>query len=1670
MGKYTLVGELGRGGMGTVYKAWDGLLQQFVALKVIRVRDLGLSGPEDDAKLKEFLREARTAVKLQHPNIIRVYELGRHGDLYYLSMEFVDGASLHALLHGERPGQGGFYRNPRRFLAYLRDVALALDHAHRHDPPIVHRDVKPQNILVDGRGRACIVDFGLAKELKAGGRLTVSGVVKGTPSYMAPEQIRGRGVDARTDVYAIGAVLYECLAGRPPFTGRGYEEICHRVIGDPPERPRDALRRAGASMRPPPELENVCLKALEKEKERRYGSTREFADDLERFLAGEPVAALAAGAPVRAWRWAARRRAAVLSTAAAVVMGIVALAAILRDRGTERVVERVVVEDESARRFRDATREIERLASEMRFGEAAAACEGLLAGTQEGLHREALRQRLEEMRLQENLLRGLAGRIGRERRDYERFSLKTDTLNWVRVMDADAEGLLLRHREAPRRCPWGTLAPRQFLRLVQDCWPDLDGKGALALGVWCLRQGLSDEAAYALKRHAPAGEDAQAKRFVAELQARDRTSDPDREAQFRRILTEAEEALAAGDLIIARARFERALTLKPGAAEPLGGVSRVESAEKAMAASPRPPREEAPAAARAIGPGESVDLAGHASSRREFLAALRGRDPAKAAGIAVKWPPIGLLPEPALSMIGQRAGADPVVGRLREAIEDWLANEKTRGDLDLRIAFDLRDLVQLAMTRAELEGAVEGLIRDRVEVTLLTLGPPKKGLLQKARGGLVFQEIVEIGGHKGLVGKAINIFGGEGVRLGARDLVILLSKGRERTRATADWRTQLGEALLLGCDDPSGPGGALAEPRGVPEADRPRLRMDDYLRLQKSPATWSVDLLRPEARSGWTLQGQMVTVNDAGLLLESGAEIRTRFEGARLVPGSRLEMKFRFERIDVPDQARLVVAFLGQDSRGEEVWRETVQITTGTTGPNVAFFEDSDRASIIWESAGVQGQGWHELVLDLFEDRALLRLDGKQIGPIRSPAPPGRKIALQASQAQVRFGSIRAAGLTEPAPATAAPGRPAAIDEFAEFLQRGLNKYAARDYLGAVAEFTRAIDRKPADAYAYQCRGGAREGAKDRDGAIADYTRAIELGPATADPHRRRGALLYARREYGRAIADLSKAMELEPNKGDDYHARAHCRYDTRSWAEAAADLRRALQLGSWNDDYAHLYLWLTRARLGDRVAATEELKGHAARRTGGERAVQWFQKIALFLTDQISESALLQAAAQGNDEREVRERECEAYFYAGTKRLVEGDKDAAAACFQKSVGTGIVEFIEYLSAQAELDPPKVDPIPPATPARPAEAPAAAGGEKVLASVSEASWSLLGVSPDGTVAAVLSGAGGKASVVLHGERGEAFDQVDPDVLWARANTPVYRAHARGKWHVIVGRNKHDGFSEVTDLVVSPDGKSVAYIGRMRTPAGREQFYLVVNGRKVLYEEVHPPGFKPNTNEVTATVRKFMEAPLGAVSTVRTLMIVGTTAREVEAAGSPVFSEDGRTMAYPAFADLGLYVLVDGRQPGPTFRKVSRLVMSRNGRSVAYVAQERAQWEFLVFDDKAGPEYNYVGPPVLNADGTQVAAVAYRGNKKLVLHDGWESEEFDDIAHPFPAFDQPVFSPEGKRVAFIARQGSKTWLVAGRRKFDAGNGKGPPAWSPDGKSVSFGATRGADVLWRTIVVE
>ena len=288
-GDYELIEKVGQGGMGVVYRARQHGLERDVALKLLA------AGPWASAEFVErFRREAKSAARMQHPNIVEIYEFGHRDGLNYFSMRLIDGQSLGQKLAVDGP------MAPKDAAKLLRILAEAMDYAHRLG--VLHLDLKPTNVLLTKAGQPLIADFGLARRIDAGHE--GGGEISGTPSYMAPEQaqLESYPLTASTDIYGLGAILYECLTGRPPFVGGTAQNTLERVITDAPLAPRQISKAI------PADLEAICLKCLAKDPKQRYATARDLAEDFGGFLANRPVSARVPDLWERTQRWWAQHR------------------------------------------------------------------------------------------------------------------------------------------------------------------------------------------------------------------------------------------------------------------------------------------------------------------------------------------------------------------------------------------------------------------------------------------------------------------------------------------------------------------------------------------------------------------------------------------------------------------------------------------------------------------------------------------------------------------------------------------------------------------------------------------------------------------------------------------------------------------------------------------------------------------------------------------------------------------------------------------------------------------------------------------------------------------------------------------------------------------------------------------------------------------------------------------------------------------------------------------------------------------------------------------------------------------------------------------------------------------------------------------------------------------
>ena len=345
-GDYLLLEEIARGGMGIVYKARQLSLNRLVALKMILP-----GGRADEPAIRRFHTEAQAAAQLRHPHIVAVHEVGADQGRYFYSMDFIEGQNL-----AQKVQQ--YPLAARQASLCVKTLAEATHYAHEHQ--VLHRDLKPSNVLIDAQDQPHITDFGLAKLMHERSDATLSGVVMGSPCYMAPEQAQGQAlaVGVRSDIYALGAILYELVTGRPPFKGESASATLKLVAESDPISPRQMNPKISR------DLETICLKCLEKEPARRYASARALAEDLGRYIQGEPIQARRVGAMGKTVRWCRRKPALAAALAASALLLILGVAGITWQWRRA----------ESGRRSAETERQMQRLrayAADMRAADAA---------------------------------------------------------------------------------------------------------------------------------------------------------------------------------------------------------------------------------------------------------------------------------------------------------------------------------------------------------------------------------------------------------------------------------------------------------------------------------------------------------------------------------------------------------------------------------------------------------------------------------------------------------------------------------------------------------------------------------------------------------------------------------------------------------------------------------------------------------------------------------------------------------------------------------------------------------------------------------------------------------------------------------------------------------------------------------------------------------------------------------------------------------------------------------------------------------------------------------------------------------------------------------------------------------------------------------------------------
>jgi serine/threonine protein kinase len=451
-GKYVLIEELGKGGAGVVQKAWDTMLGEYVALKFIRELRHSPEVGTDIKKLRQeqvldLLQEARAALRLRHEHIVAVRDLGRIEQQFYIAMDYVEGKTLaeHIRASHARSRISSLYEDPRFYLGALRDVANAIHYAHTFPKPIVHCDLKPGNILISATGTAFVMDFGLARVL--GGRKDddEEEKVRGTPSYMAPEQLGGRHeeIGPRTDVYALGAILYELLAGRPVFTGEPLSILLQATRGTP-ERPTEVVRKKETGsdstkmLLKLSKLEEICLKCLARDPKERYDSARAVAEELETVLEAIEAGQDRDMVPPRVLE--AQERSEVRR---------------VDEHMTRMDLELALEETETLAKRRDATR---------------------------------VKDRIEDRRRQVEILKSLRERLvaklNAARPVFETFEAEAAVVKGVEILKATSAKLYVLIGEGSRELAWSTLSCPQVVAMAERVGLN-EPEDRFALGILC---------------------------------------------------------------------------------------------------------------------------------------------------------------------------------------------------------------------------------------------------------------------------------------------------------------------------------------------------------------------------------------------------------------------------------------------------------------------------------------------------------------------------------------------------------------------------------------------------------------------------------------------------------------------------------------------------------------------------------------------------------------------------------------------------------------------------------------------------------------------------------------------------------------------------------------------------------------------------------------------------------------------------------------------------------------------------------------------------------------------------------------------------------------------------------------------------------------------------------
>jgi hypothetical protein len=511
-GHFLLLNEIGRGGLGVVHRAWDTELRCVLALKFLRSE-----ASLDPTRVIDLLHEGSRLSRLRHPNIITVHEFGRIRNQFYIAMDLLEGMGLDALVRSAkaRNQMSPFYDQPKRYLAIFRDIARAVHYTHSRTPPLLHCDLKPQNIFVDFSWRPYLVDFGVAREL----RHDVPGgdtAVKGSPAYMAPEQVLGKTdeIDVRTDVYGLGAILYELLTGRPPIVAETVQQaLDQNLLVDPPPPSRVVAARvaistsSGAKPSVPAELEAICMRCISRDRKDRFQTAREVAEAVDPLVGDKPLRVRVDAAPVvrqveapapaaperretvrRRVRRALRRAGLVGFGLGVALIGVAAIALLRMSGGGPS----------KAQARATAAVEMDAIASRLDIEAAQEGYSAFCSGDKTPECAAWVQPRLEELEWMRRFRDQLALTVGRERPTLGSLKLKDGELRDPTILSASAYQLVV-FATSERTLRWAQIMPEEIVRLA-FMWPDdFTGKTRLGLAIYAIKNRLWPEAKTVLK-------------------------------------------------------------------------------------------------------------------------------------------------------------------------------------------------------------------------------------------------------------------------------------------------------------------------------------------------------------------------------------------------------------------------------------------------------------------------------------------------------------------------------------------------------------------------------------------------------------------------------------------------------------------------------------------------------------------------------------------------------------------------------------------------------------------------------------------------------------------------------------------------------------------------------------------------------------------------------------------------------------------------------------------------------------------------------------------------------------------------------------------------------------------------------------------------------------------